>query len=87
MNDFSIIGPLHVVVRDHAGYTINPLPSPMALYIWTVEKGEIISGQGTSAIEVQWHEQGQGKVTVEIVSPGAPPQTIHVIVVVDPVGT
>ena len=85
MNEFLIEGPKHVVVRNTASYGVSPLPSPMSLVIWRVEKGEIISGQGTSVIEVHWHEQGLGQVTVEIIPPGAPPQTTHIVVVVDPV--
>ena len=44
-------------------YSSNP-PSNLISYRWAVKNGEIISGQGTSKIEVQWGIEPNGQVTL-----------------------
>jgi photosystem II stability/assembly factor-like uncharacterized protein len=45
-------------------YRITQLPSPGSEIIWRIDGGEIISGQGTSQIEVKWNTPGRNAVLV-----------------------
>jgi hypothetical protein len=40
-------------------------PTPNSSYYWNIEHGEILSGQGTSTINVQWHLADVGSVNVK----------------------
>lgn len=42
-------------------------PAGGSQYIWTVSNGQIVSGQGTATIEVQWNSGVTGSVSVNIV--------------------
>jgi photosystem II stability/assembly factor-like uncharacterized protein len=45
-------------------YRISQMPSPGSEIIWRIDGGEIISGQGTSQIEVKWNTPGRNAVLV-----------------------
>jgi len=44
-------------------YTVND-ESPASTYNWSVDGGEIWSGQGTKSLEVEWRTYGTGTLTV-----------------------
>ena len=45
-------------------YSVNATPLPGSEIIWRVDGGEIISGQGTAKIEVEWTSPGRNAVLV-----------------------
>lgn len=45
-------------------YRISQMPIPGSEIIWRIDGGEIISGQGTSQIEVKWNTPGRNAVLV-----------------------
>ncbi|MBX7051430.1 MAG: choice-of-anchor L domain-containing protein [Flavobacteriales bacterium] len=49
-------------------------------FIWTITNGEIVNGQGTSGVEVQWYDAGQGSITVQEIlnSCSSEPVTLNV---------
>jgi len=76
---YTINGPASVTYSQDASYIINPADG--IDYEWSVTNGTILSGQGTSSIDVQWDiplgQQGQvecsvdgGGETIVIVWPG-----------------
>jgi len=60
----NIVGATEVNVGNIDPYTITPVIG--SSYEWTVSGGEIISGQGTDNIMVQWDEAGPGYIEVNI---------------------
>lgn len=49
-----------------ANYSITDEGVPGAQLVWRVDGGEIISGQGTNAIEVEWNTPGRNGVYVSL---------------------
>ncbi len=47
-------------------FTYSTPPIAGATYLWTVNSGVIISGQGTPTIQVQWSASGTGNVSVTV---------------------
>lgn len=45
-------------------YSINSLPEPGSEIVWRVDGGNIISGQGSNTIEVEWIKTGRNAVLV-----------------------
>ena len=74
-----IQGPLNVNVGVQ--YTYSVIPADGLGYVWTVTGCNIISGQGTPSILVQWTLVGQGSIQVDVSTP-----TGDDIVVIDPLG-
>lgn len=48
-------------------YSVEQVPG--SVYIWTVNGGNIISGQGSHQITVQWNDDAAGFVSIEQLSP------------------
>ena len=57
-----IDGPINLSFFSRATYSYN-LNQGSSIY-WTVDGGDILSGQGTDTIEVQWHFQEDSKVSL-----------------------
>jgi photosystem II stability/assembly factor-like uncharacterized protein len=47
-----------------AVYSINDAPQPGSQIVWRVDGGEIVTGQGTNTIEVNWTNVGRNAVLV-----------------------
>jgi hypothetical protein len=67
----TISGPVIAEVGDTFFYSIPDPENPCYLYVWEVETcGEIVSGQGTGIIGVEWTDfltnDGWGKIYVEV---------------------
>lgn len=63
----SLVGPISGNVTDCIGtsiYTINSSPEPGSEIVWRVDGGNIISGQGTSTLEVEWTKSGRNAIFV-----------------------
>ncbi len=60
----NITGNLTVAPNETNGYGINVFPG--AAYDWTVTNGNILAGQNTPQISVQWGSNGVGTVKVEV---------------------
>ena len=54
-----------LVCNDHIEEYMVPDADDETYYTWTVEGGEILDGQGTYLITVEWGDPGSGLVTVE----------------------
>lgn len=59
-----ITGKLAVAPGETEGYEINPFTG--ANYHWTVTNGNILAGQNTPQISVQWGSNGVGSLSVEV---------------------
>ena len=59
-----IQGPLQVKVGDLSNYSV--IPADGTSYVWTVVGCNILDGQGTPAIDVQWTIPGQGSIQVAV---------------------
>lgn len=63
----TLVGDIHgefIKVIDNISYNYSVDFRPSTSYIWNVENGSIISGQGSNGIEVIWTKEGTGKVKV-----------------------
>ncbi|MEO7176195.1 MAG: reprolysin-like metallopeptidase [Saprospiraceae bacterium] len=72
-----LAGPLNPLIGEVSVYTVNAIDS--AVYVWTVSGGEIISGQGTSTISVEWPHLGAGFVEVAMSNPSCGDTALLVI--------
>lgn len=86
-----IQGPSETCLQSQT-YQIEDSPIPGSTIVWRVDGGEIISGQGTSQIEVQWIDPGRKGVFVsrqnfcgtgetsyiEVIVSDLPPQTLQI---------
>jgi hypothetical protein len=61
-----ILGPIEVKVGQVCNYTLSP---PCLPCIWVVDGGQIISGQNSCDIQVQWTRSGPGQVQANIQNP------------------
>jgi hypothetical protein len=71
---YCIVGPTSVNIGDQDIYSLTPADG--ISYIWTVVGGEIVNGQGTPSITVNWTASGPHDVQVQV-------NTINGIVVID----
>ena len=72
-----IQGPLNVTLGVESTYSV--VPADGTSYVWTVSGCDIISGQGTASIIVQWTQLGQGSIQVEVSMPSGDD-----IIIIDP---
>lgn len=63
---FSITGPLNVVNAVATAYTYPMAPGNSCT--WEASNGDILSGQGTGSVSVEWTAPGLGTLTVEEVA-------------------
>lgn len=78
-----IDGPLGTCLGDTSTYTITPVPGADS-YNWVVTGGDLLSGQGSTQIEVLWTTGGVGSVCVESVANcGSSPESCIDVVVGD----
>lgn len=77
----SPIGPHIVNLRDKLPYFV-PLKAG-AIYSWQVSGGNIVFGQGTNQIIVEWTRQGEGSVDLTIDQRGTRPQPTGITVIVE----
>ena len=61
--DPAVNGPDPVCINDLATYSATTIPGGID-YNWTISGGVIISGQGTTDIDVQWTTGGLGQICV-----------------------
>jgi len=59
-----IIGPDTIIANYFAGYTVTPQDA--ASYTWAPTGGDIISGQGSGAVIIQWGAAGPGNLEVDL---------------------
>ena len=59
-----INGPSVTGMLDVVNYNVTNIEA--AQYFWQIENGEIISGNGTSSVDVKWSIKGSGKVSVRV---------------------
>jgi type IX secretion system substrate protein/PKD domain-containing protein/beta-propeller repeat-containing protein len=64
IKDIEISGATAIEENTISVYTIVPIDD--ASYTWTVNKGEILSGQGTNQVTIKWSEQGSGYVDLYV---------------------
>lgn len=76
------IGPIYVNVNDQLPYFV-PL-KPGILYDWSVRGGNIMFGQGTNQIIVQWTDTGEGNVSLTEKKRGETPEPNGITVIVEP---
>ena len=74
---YQIQGPLNVNVGAQSTYSV--IPADGTSYAWTVSGCNILSGQGTSSIIVQWTQVGQGSIQVDVSTPSG-----DNLVIIDP---
>jgi hypothetical protein len=74
-----IIGPQSVNGGTQAGYTL--MPQDYVSYIWSADGGNIIYGQGTPVVIVEWFQVGQNTLQVDLI--GSESQIDSVVIVVD----
>jgi len=67
-----IQGPTFVSGAGTTSTYSMPLPSGTNIFLWTVQNGVIINGQGTNSITVLWGVNGIGNVAVEVIQGGNP---------------
>ena len=72
-----IQGPLQVNVGNQYVYSV--IPADGTAYYWTVTGCDIVSGQGTPSITVNWTLVGTGSIQVDVLTTGG-----NDIVVIDP---
>ena len=60
----NIVGAIITNTGDIDPYTVTEVTG--SSYVWSVSGGQIIAGQGTSVITVQWNTTGPGAVQVNI---------------------
>jgi hypothetical protein len=58
----SITGVIQVTENDQEQYSVTQTSG--SSYAWTVTGGTILSGQGTSSIQVEWGSAGTGSISV-----------------------
>ena len=51
-------------VIDNISFNYHVDFKPSTSYIWSIENGKIISGQGSNSVDVVWSNQGLGKIKV-----------------------
>lgn len=61
-----IIGPVQVTVGEICTYTLSPPSLPCT---WVVDGGNILHGQNSCDIQVQWTRLGPGQVQAQIFNP------------------
>lgn len=74
-----ILGPIQVKLGQICTYTLSPPNTPCT---WVVDGGQILSGQSTCDIQVQWTRSGPGQVQATIVSPQGGTNIIIIDVVI-----
>jgi PKD repeat protein len=52
------------LVCDWTEEIYSVVENPASTYTWEVTNGEIVSGQGTYTVHVQWHDAGVGHLTI-----------------------
>lgn len=63
----SISGPDTICINSSATYTVNATNQNSRLvYTWTINGGNIVSGQGTSQITVNWTQSGNRSISVTV---------------------
>jgi hypothetical protein len=77
----SPIGPHIVNVKDKLPYFV-PLKAG-AIYSWQVHGGQIMFGQGTNQIIVEWTRSGEGSVNLTVNQRGAKAQPTGITVIVE----
>ena len=65
----TIQGPTNVAGLNTVNYNVA-LDTSFYTFIWTVQNGSIISGQGTNSIDVTWANNDTGYVSLEILQNG-----------------
>jgi hypothetical protein len=65
----TIQGPTNVAGLNTVSYNVA-LDTSFYTFIWTVQNGSIISGQGTNSIDVTWANNDTGYVSLEILQNG-----------------
>jgi hypothetical protein len=78
------IGPEVVIVHHEYPYFLADPIIPGTTIFWTVTKGHIVSGQGTSQVVILWDEVGDGSIQTTVTHPGQEPDIDSITVVVDP---
>ncbi len=74
-----ISGAVEFVHDSNYVYTVED-ESDSSLYTWSVEGGEIWSGQGSKSVEIEWRSTGPGKVKViEMDENGCPGDTVYLL--------
>ncbi|MBK6283919.1 MAG: hypothetical protein IPF54_15840 [Draconibacterium sp.] len=58
-------GPAKICIAESANVEYQIRNTNGSVYEWFPEAGEVVSGQGTNKIAVNWHGAGQHKITVE----------------------
>lgn len=83
--EFGVItGPISPITFTNSSYSIST-PNPGSQYQWLVSNGILVSGQGTSQIEVLSSNTGIGTISVtETANDGCVPDSITLDVVVIP---
>lgn len=62
LDEFEIVGTINPILDEVMIYTYPGEGN--SSYEWLIENGEIISGQGTSSVEVIWLNEGEGSLSV-----------------------
>lgn len=63
--ELSIVsGEPYAFLNDAMDYHVNETPG--ATYTWTANGGQIVSGQGTNEVNVQWDTPGEGTITATV---------------------
>ena len=65
----TIQGPTNVAGLNTVNYNVA-LDTSLYTFIWTVQNGSIVSGQGTNSIDVTWANNDTGFVSLEILQNG-----------------
>ncbi len=79
----TLAGPASLCANTTATYTVTP--TNYAIFDWVVTDGTIVSGQGTSSIQVNWTSATTGKVTLNVTNAAGCTSSSDMNVVVKPI--
>ena len=80
----SIVGPPLICLNSDGTYSVDSVPG--FTYTWTITNGTLLSGQGSSSVNVNWPNIGAGTVAVEAFSAcGCPSAIIDTAVTIIPI--
>jgi choice-of-anchor A domain-containing protein len=79
----TLAGPASLCTNTTATYTVTP--TNYAIFDWVVTGGTIVSGQGTSSIQVNWTSATTGKVTLNVTNAAGCTSSSDMNVVVKPI--